>query len=441
MAHYLPRKKYLSKLLHDSPDDKTTLSSSSSSAAAAAAAAVLDSNISSSSCDKLSANESTESLLMAIANSTSLGISSNFGSAVFAAVDDDNGNCPTAAMDFPATSASESANCHDGPGTQREWRGSNDEDDGRTAHDESAESSPVYFDDGSMDDVDDDGGLKMEEDNDVALSSSQQQQQQQLLARAEVIPLTSSSDRLTLPSAGSADQLTSGGEAGSLMLPGGEGGSLTLPGSVSMSNLIDDDVLNTLMPSAESFANLLSSLETAKDNNANPNNKPNINPNHSRAPSQTTHEQTASNKTTHINPRLVSSNNADTSLRPQECQPSSSSSLTAEAAAASAAAACYTVMTRPPTSSYQHHDAVYVKQEQIDNSYEQLQLQQQQLEQLVKCDWTATEPPQSSLVTTSGRNRGRGRASEPKYDCQICGDVAAGYHCGAYVCEACKVLT
>ena len=43
------------------------------------------------------------------------------------------------------------------------------------------------------------------------------------------------------------------------------------------------------------------------------------------------------------------------------------------------------------------------------------------------------------LVTTSGRNRGSGKVAEPKYSCQVCGDVAAGYHCGAYVCEACKV--
>lgn len=41
-------------------------------------------------------------------------------------------------------------------------------------------------------------------------------------------------------------------------------------------------------------------------------------------------------------------------------------------------------------------------------------------------------------VTTSGRNRGSGKSREPKYECQVCGDVAAGYHCGAYVCEACK---
>ena len=43
------------------------------------------------------------------------------------------------------------------------------------------------------------------------------------------------------------------------------------------------------------------------------------------------------------------------------------------------------------------------------------------------------------MVTMSGRNRGLGKANEPKFICQICGDVAAGFHCGAFVCEACKV--
>ncbi|KAK2152599.1 hypothetical protein LSH36_323g02024 [Paralvinella palmiformis] len=41
-------------------------------------------------------------------------------------------------------------------------------------------------------------------------------------------------------------------------------------------------------------------------------------------------------------------------------------------------------------------------------------------------------------VTSSGRNKGLGKTNEPKFDCQICGDLAAGFHCGAYVCEACK---
>lgn len=29
--------------------------------------------------------------------------------------------------------------------------------------------------------------------------------------------------------------------------------------------------------------------------------------------------------------------------------------------------------------------------------------------------------------------------SDDQHSCQVCGDVAAGFHCGAYVCEACKV--
>ena len=42
-------------------------------------------------------------------------------------------------------------------------------------------------------------------------------------------------------------------------------------------------------------------------------------------------------------------------------------------------------------------------------------------------------------LTSSGRNKGLGKANEPKFDCQVCGDLAAGFHCGAYICEACKV--
>ena len=45
----------------------------------------------------------------------------------------------------------------------------------------------------------------------------------------------------------------------------------------------------------------------------------------------------------------------------------------------------------------------------------------------------------SCMLTSSGRNKGLGKANEPSYLCQVCGDVAAGFHCGAYVCEACKV--
>ena len=43
------------------------------------------------------------------------------------------------------------------------------------------------------------------------------------------------------------------------------------------------------------------------------------------------------------------------------------------------------------------------------------------------------------LLTSSGRNKGSGKPIEPKHLCQVCGDLAAGFHCGAYVCEACKV--
>ena len=43
-----------------------------------------------------------------------------------------------------------------------------------------------------------------------------------------------------------------------------------------------------------------------------------------------------------------------------------------------------------------------------------------------------------NMVTACGRNRGSGRYSDPKYLCQICEDVAVGYHCGAFICEACK---
>jgi hypothetical protein len=64
---------------------------------------------------------------------------------------------------------------------------------------------------------------------------------------------------------------------------------------------------------------------------------------------------------------------------------------------------------------------VQIKEEHYDSSYE-------------------VKESSRPALTTSGRNRGRGKANEPKYECQVCGDVAAGYHCGAYVCEACKVI-
>ena len=52
---------------------------------------------------------------------------------------------------------------------------------------------------------------------------------------------------------------------------------------------------------------------------------------------------------------------------------------------------------------------------------------------------TSTVASQRPLLTSSGRNKGSGKPLEPKHACQVCGDVAAGFHCGAYVCEACKV--
>lgn len=45
---------------------------------------------------------------------------------------------------------------------------------------------------------------------------------------------------------------------------------------------------------------------------------------------------------------------------------------------------------------------------------------------------------ENTRVTACGRNRGLGRNLDPKYLCQICEDIAVGYHCGAFICEACK---
>ena len=42
---------------------------------------------------------------------------------------------------------------------------------------------------------------------------------------------------------------------------------------------------------------------------------------------------------------------------------------------------------------------------------------------------------------TDGRSRRRsGIATKDTHACQVCGEVAAGFHCGAYICEACKVM-
>ena len=46
----------------------------------------------------------------------------------------------------------------------------------------------------------------------------------------------------------------------------------------------------------------------------------------------------------------------------------------------------------------------------------------------------------NTVTTNTGRNKGTRKGAEPKFECQVCGDVAAGFHCGAYVCEACKVI-
>ena len=56
----------------------------------------------------------------------------------------------------------------------------------------------------------------------------------------------------------------------------------------------------------------------------------------------------------------------------------------------------------------------------------------------IKTEQEDNEFDRRPMVTSSGRNRG-GKTVEPKYVCQVCGDLAAGFHCGAYVCEACKV--
>ena len=68
-------------------------------------------------------------------------------------------------------------------------------------------------------------------------------------------------------------------------------------------------------------------------------------------------------------------------------------------------------------SSSDEPPILHIKEEDIDDDYE----------------------PRLPHVTSSGRNKGSGRPMEPKHNCQVCGDVAAGFHCGAYVCEACKV--
>ena len=372
MAHHLPRKKYLSKLLGDSPEDKYTQTSTSS-------------NVDCSSCEKLASNESTESLLTVIANSTSLGISSEFDSTVFTA--DSNGNCPGA-------ESKDQTNCREGPSsrTQTDSRlqhgtaAADDVDDNMAAE---SDSSPVYFDDGSVDDDDDDdnrmkNGVADIMEDDVTCSSTSISNVELQTSQMNVIDMTPQS---SIPLTASSEQLI-------------------LPGSVSLSNLIDEDVLNILLPSAESFANLLNSLESKDRPPAPP-----VQVSSGRSQGQ----------------QLYTAGTGEQLPQQQQQQyqlPAFTGCYSAVKTTESASSRRMYTTGKPETSSSSSFGpAVYVKEELIDSGYE---VQQQ-------------KPVDSTLTTTSGRNRGRGKAAEPKYDCQICGDVAAGYHCGAYVCEACKV--
>lgn len=345
MAHHLPRKKYLSKLLCDSPEDKYRPTSTPS---------IIDST----SCETLSANESSESLLTVIANSTKLGISSEFGSAVFP-VDSDR-KCSA------ADETKDQTKCHEVPSQSGRHVA---EDEEKVCETGERESSPVYFDDGSMDDNDSASDMKSgigSVEDDMACGTS-----------ASVVSVCS---RLQTNQINDTDMMPQSSLTSSL-----SSGCLAIPASASMSSLIDDDVLSSLLPSAESFANLLNSLE-------------------SRDRKQ-------------MSVSAGSSSQLDISMQQQ--------------AQGHRVVSSFAVQT-DGTSSLRHSchgtsplsvpvETVCVKEEQMDSSYEP----------------KMSEP----ATTTSGRNRGRGKATEPKFDCQICGDVAAGYHCGAYVCEACKVVT
>ena len=344
MAHHLPRKKYLSKLLGDSPEDKYRATSTPS---------VIDS-------ETLSANESSESLLTVIANSTKLGISSEFGSAVFTA--DSDRKCSDADETKDQTKCRE-VRSHSGPHVA--------DDDEKVCEVGERESSPVYFDDGSMDDDENASDVKS------GIGSVED------ATNAGVVSVCS---RLQTNQINDSDMMRQ-----SSLTSCSSSGCLAIPASASMSSLIDDDVLSSLLPSAESFANLLNSLETRDRKHMSV----------SAGSSSVNHEQ------------------LDISMQQQQQQ-----------AQAHLVVPSFAVQT-DGTSSLRHSchgtsplsvpvETVCVKEEQIDSSYEQ----------------KVGEP----ATTTSGRNRGRGKATEPKFDCQICGDVAAGYHCGAYVCEACKVL-
>lgn len=50
------------------------------------------------------------------------------------------------------------------------------------------------------------------------------------------------------------------------------------------------------------------------------------------------------------------------------------------------------------------------------------------------------DPSRSSLASSRSRNKANDSNNlKEKTPCDICGDVSAGFHCNAYVCEACKV--
>jgi len=362
MAHHLPRKKYLSKLLGDNPEDKYRLTSTPS-------------NTDSTSCESLAPNESRESLLGAIANSTNLGISS-FDSAVFRV---DNSASSSASELVSSGEIGDPTKYHESPNGSTQMNLELDsaaDDDDKICVTSDTQNSPVYFDGGPMDEDDDDdnndrmnGGSRLMEDN-ITCSSD--------IASSCQTSEVSSDD--TTPQSSAA------------FTP------LGIPAASSMSNLIDSDVLSSLLPSAESFANLLNSLES-KDG-----------------------RQISSGRDAFNQDQLI------TVSRQQQSQ-LAVCGLDAQSDVTSSAEQSLrhmSVCANPLSMSVDHP---CVKEEPVDSSYEQ---QQQQHRNIRK----ALEP----LTTMSGRNRGRGKATEPKYDCQICGDVAAGFHCGAYVCEACKVL-
>ena len=358
MAHHLPRKKYLSKLRGDYPEDKYCQTSTGS-------------NIESTSSESLAPNESRESLLSAIANSTTLGISA-FDSAVFRL---DNSNSSSASELVSSGEVGDQTKYREGPGSSTQMNPEFDDaadDDDKACGTSDSQNSPVYFDGGSMDgdddDVDDDDGMKngaqlMDDDADCS---------------AEIVSVCRRSEVNTddmIPQS-AATLATSG-----------------IPAAASMSSLIDSDTLGSLLPSAESFANLLNCLDS-KDGRQMSNGRNALN-----------HDQLV---------MTIGQQRSQLTV----CDPATQSDLTHSAEHS----VSRLIATANPLSL--SFERVSVKEEPIDSSYEK---QQQK----------GLEP----LITMSGRNRGRGKATEPKYDCQVCGDVAAGYHCGAYVCEACKVLS